>query len=74
DKKNTDVREAEELVLLTVQDDNTFYVRLEIAAPDRARAEADASRLAESALRDSGFSDEDAVLGPAVVTGIESDY
>ncbi|WP_406413868.1 hypothetical protein OG923_31405 [Streptomyces halstedii] len=74
DPQNTGLGEAEELDLLTVQDDNTFSVRLEIAAPDRARAEAEASRLAESALRDSGLTAEDAVLGPAVVTGIESDY
>ncbi|AEN08384.1 MULTISPECIES: hypothetical protein [unclassified Streptomyces] len=74
DPHNTELGEAEELELLTVQEGNTFSLRLEIEAHGRADAEAQAKRLAEAALRENGLTAEDAPLGPAVVTGIDSEY
>ncbi|MGC5342431.1 hypothetical protein ACPXCE_08100 [Streptomyces sp. DT24] len=74
DPHNTELGEAEELDLLTVQEGNTFSIRLKIEAHDRAEAEAQAVRLAEAALRENGLTPGDAPLGPAVVTGIDSEY
>ncbi|MEV6019056.1 hypothetical protein ACFYXJ_16785 [Streptomyces sp. NPDC002667] len=73
DPQNTDLGESEELSLLTV-DDNRFSVRLEVEATDRRSAEAEAVRLVSGALRDSGLSADDAPLGPASVTGIDSEF
>ncbi|MEU9233841.1 hypothetical protein [Streptomyces subrutilus] len=70
---HTDLSEAEEVELLTVHEDGTFSVRLEIEAADRAAAEDDAVRLAGGALRGLGFSEKDAPLGPPAVTGIEGE-
>ncbi|WP_031082164.1 hypothetical protein [Streptomyces sp. NRRL WC-3549] len=74
DPHHTGLGEAEELDLLTVQEGNTFSIRLHIEAHDRADAEAQAVHLAESALREGGLTAEDAPLGPAAVTGIGSAY
>ncbi|GGX84713.1 hypothetical protein [Streptomyces fructofermentans] len=74
DPKNTDLGESEELSLLTVQDDGMFVVRVEVDADDRAGAESEAVRLVSGALRDNGLTDRDAPLGPAVVTGIDSEF
>lgn len=75
DPRNTDMGESEELNLLTVQEEgNTFSVRLEVEAPDQAGAEADAVRLVSAALRDSGFTQDDAPLGPPAVTGIDREF
>ena len=74
DPANTGFGESEELSLLTVQDGNTFSVRLEVEAAGRSEAEANAVRLVSAALRDSGISEEDAPLGPAAVTGIDREF
>jgi hypothetical protein len=74
DPQNTDLGESEELSLLTVDENNTFSVRLEVEAADRRSAEAEAVRLVSSALRDSGLSEDDAPLGPAAVTGIDREF
>lgn len=74
DPQNTDLGESEELSLLTVDENNTFSVRLEIEAADRKSAEAEAVRLVSGALRDSGLSEDDAPLGPAAVTGIDREF
>ncbi|MFF3057274.1 hypothetical protein [Streptomyces sp. NPDC057909] len=74
DPKNTDLGESEELNLLTVGEGSTFSVRIEVEADSRAGAEAEAVRLVSSALRDSGFSQDDAPLGPAAVTGIDREF
>jgi hypothetical protein len=73
DPKNTDLGESEELSLLTVEE-NHFSIRLEVEAPDQASAEAEAVRVVSGALRDSGFSENDAPLGPATVTGIDREF
>ncbi|MFD3696880.1 hypothetical protein ACFWUZ_12130 [Streptomyces sp. NPDC058646] len=72
DPARSDLGEVEELDLLSVNDDGTFCLRLEVEAADRASAEDTALRLAASALRASGLSENDAPLGPPVVTGIDS--
>lgn len=74
DPQNTDLGETEELSLLTVDENHTFSVRLEVRATDRNSAEAEAVRLVAGALRDSGLSEDDAPLGPAAVTGIDREF
>ena len=74
DPKNTDLGETEELNLLTVGEGSTFSVRLEVEADSQAGAETEAVRLVSSALRDSGFTQDDAPLGPAAVTGIDREF
>ncbi|MFJ4839404.1 hypothetical protein [Streptomyces sp. NPDC088746] len=71
--QHTDVSEKEGLDLLSLGDDATFSIRLEVDAPDRYEAEMDAVRLVSAALRETGFAEEDAPLGPPAVTGIDSD-
>ncbi|MEU0786757.1 hypothetical protein ABZ341_34970 [Streptomyces sp. NPDC006173] len=74
DPQNTDLGETEELSLLSVDENHTFSVRLEVEAADRRTAEAEAVRLVSGALRESGLSENDAPLGPAAVTGIDSEF
>ncbi|WP_053848402.1 hypothetical protein [Streptomyces sp. NRRL B-24085] len=74
DPRNTDLGESEELSVLTLEDDGMFAARVEVEAPDRLQAEAEAVRLVSRALRDSGLAERDAPLGPAVVTGIDSEF
>ncbi|MFI2780542.1 hypothetical protein [Streptomyces sp. ALB3] len=71
--RHTDLSESEGLDLLTLNDDGTFSVRLEVGASDRYEAELDAVGLVSSALHESGFAEADALLGTPVVTGIDSD-
>ncbi|MFD9408157.1 hypothetical protein ACFWBN_14220 [Streptomyces sp. NPDC059989] len=68
----SDLGQAQELDLLTVNEDGTFCLRLEVEAADQAHAEAAAVRIAESALADAGLAERDAPLGPPAVTGIDS--
>ncbi|MFJ4776128.1 hypothetical protein [Streptomyces sp. NPDC088762] len=72
DPARSDLGEAEELDLLTVNEDGTFCVRLEVEAPDRARAEDAAVHITASALAEAGLAERDAPLGPPAVTGIDS--
>jgi hypothetical protein len=51
-----------------------FAARVEVEAADRSQAEAEAVRLVSRALRDSGLAEEEAPLGAAVVTGIDSEF
>jgi len=74
DPRNTDLGESEELSLLTVDEDGMFAARVEVEAADRSGAEAEAVRLVSQALRDSGLGEEDAPLGAAIVTGIDSEF
>ncbi|MFF7177991.1 hypothetical protein [Streptomyces sp. NPDC008121] len=70
--QHTDVSENEGLDLLTLNEDGTFSVRLEVDAPDRYEAELDATRLVVAALQDAGIPPADVPLGPPAVTGIDS--
>ncbi|WP_053748886.1 hypothetical protein [Streptomyces sp. MMG1533] len=74
DPKNTDLGESEELSLLTVDEEGMFAARVEVEAGDQSGAEAEAVRLVSRALRDSGFAEEDAPLGAAIVTGIDREF
>ncbi|MFD9465660.1 hypothetical protein [Streptomyces sp. NPDC060027] len=74
DPQNTDLGETEELSLLTVDENHTFSVRLEVEAANQSSAEAEAVRLVAGALRESGLSADDAPLGPAAVTGIDREF
>ncbi|KIF78364.1 hypothetical protein QR77_40475 [Streptomyces sp. 150FB] len=71
DPQQTTLGEAEDLDILSVNENNTFNVRLEIEADDNPSAEASAKEKAEAALRAAGFSEDDARLGRPTVTGID---
>ncbi|MFE9566788.1 hypothetical protein ACFYM0_37485 [Streptomyces sp. NPDC006487] len=70
--RHTEVSENEGLRLLTLHDDGTFSIRLEVEAPDKYEAELDAMRIVTEALKEAGLSESDAPLGPPAVTGIDS--
>ncbi|MEW2371436.1 hypothetical protein AB0940_19045 [Streptomyces sp. NPDC006656] len=70
--RHTEVSESEGLRLLTVNDDGTFSIRLEVEAPDKYEAELDAMGIVTAALKEAGVSESDAPLGPPAVTGIDS--
>ncbi|MDF3300296.1 hypothetical protein [Streptomyces tropicalis] len=72
DPHRTALGREEDLDLLTVNDDNTFSIRLEVTADDRRAAERKAKQTAASALREAGFGDTEAPLGPTTVTGIDN--
>lgn len=72
DPHRTRTGDAEGLDVLTVNEDNTFTIRLTVEADSGPRAEQDAQHLAESALRAAGLDRDKAPLGPAVITGIDS--
>ncbi|MEU7428493.1 hypothetical protein [Streptomyces sp. NPDC040750] len=73
DPHETRLGNAEDLDVLSVNDDNTFTLRLTVEADSGPHAEEEARRLADSALRDAGLDDGSTPLGPAVITGIDSD-
>ncbi|MEU5275284.1 hypothetical protein ABZ782_02285 [Streptomyces asoensis] len=73
DPHHTRMGSEQDLDPLTVNDDDTFTIRLAVDADSAPLAEEDARRLADSALRAVGLDDTQAPLGPAVVTGIDSD-
>ncbi|WP_328322505.1 hypothetical protein [Streptomyces sp. NBC_00388] len=70
--QHTDVSESEGLDLLTLNEDRTFSIRLEVDAADRYEAELLATRLVTAALKEAGIKEADAPLGPPAVTGIDS--
>jgi hypothetical protein len=73
DPQATAFGEAEDLDLLTLYSGtNAFSLRLEVEADDTAHAEDEARRIAADALQGAGFSEQDAPLGDAVITGIDS--
>ncbi|MEU3979190.1 hypothetical protein AB0F77_03625 [Streptomyces sp. NPDC026672] len=72
DPHHTHMGNEEDLDVLTVNDDDTFTLRLTVDADSGPEAERAARRLAESALGSVGLDDSSAPLGPAVVTGIDS--
>ncbi|QTD96225.1 hypothetical protein [Streptomyces cyanogenus] len=73
DPHGTRMGSAEDLDVLSVNDDNTFTLRLTVEADTGPHAEEEARRLADSALRDAGLDERTAPLGPAVITGIDSE-
>ncbi|MER7762499.1 hypothetical protein [Streptomyces sp. NPDC097619] len=70
--RHTEVSESEGLSLLTLHDDGTFSVRLEVEAPDKYEAELDAVEIVASVLKEAGLSESDVPLGTPAVTGIDS--
>ncbi|MFF9060528.1 hypothetical protein ACIRPQ_22435 [Streptomyces sp. NPDC101213] len=73
DPHRTQMGNSEDLDALSLNDDDTFTIRLTVEADSAPHAEESARRLAQSALRESGLDEGDAPLGPAAVTGIDSD-
>ncbi|MFH9553041.1 hypothetical protein [Streptomyces sp. NPDC017435] len=73
DPHRTRLGDAEDLDPLTVNEDDTFTIRLAVESDSVPHAEEDARRLADSALNAAGLDDTSAPLGPAVITGIDSD-
>ncbi|MET7698681.1 hypothetical protein [Streptomyces sp. NPDC005485] len=73
DPHHTSLGRREELDLLTVNDDRTFSIRLEVTADDIRTAERQAKETAAAALHKAGFTNAQAPLGPATVTGIDNE-
>ncbi|MER6465525.1 hypothetical protein ABT278_34385 [Streptomyces sp. NPDC001228] len=73
DPHGTKLGSAEDLDVFAVNDDNTFALRLTVEADTSAEAEQEARRLADTALRDAGLDADGVPLGPAVITGIDSE-
>ncbi|MEU4875981.1 hypothetical protein [Streptomyces sp. NPDC021608] len=73
DPHRTRMGDAQDLDPLTVNDDDTFTIRMAVEADSVPDAEEDARRLADSALRAAGIDGSAAPLGPAVITGIDSE-
>jgi hypothetical protein len=73
DPHGTRMGSSEDLDVLRVNEDNTFTLRLTVEADTGPHAEQEARRLADSALRDAGLDERTAPLGPAVITGIDSE-
>ncbi|MFF4402920.1 hypothetical protein [Streptomyces sp. NPDC001480] len=71
--RHTRASESEGLELLTVNEDRTFSVRIEVDAEDRYEAELDAVEFLSTSLKDAGVPEGEAPLGPPAVTGIDSD-
>ncbi|MFI7387751.1 hypothetical protein [Streptomyces sp. NPDC049813] len=72
DPHQTELGREEDLDLLTVNEDNTFSMRLEVSAGAGEEAQHKAERTAAEALRAAGFGADDAPLGPPAVTGIDN--
>ena len=73
DPHGTRMGDAEDLDVLSLNEDNTFTLRLTVDADTGPHAEEEARRVAGSALRDAGLDEASAPLGPAVITGIDSE-
>ncbi|MFJ9821407.1 hypothetical protein ACIRU3_40400 [Streptomyces sp. NPDC101151] len=73
DPHTTRMGSTEDLDVLNVNEDNTFTLRLTVEADTGPHAEQEARRLADSALRGAGLDEKAAPLGPAVITGIDSE-
>ncbi|ANP52643.1 hypothetical protein J2Z21_000154 [Streptomyces griseochromogenes] len=73
DPHTTRMGYAEDLDVLNVNEDNTFTLRLTVHADTGPHAVEEAGRLADSALRGAGLDEGAAALGPAVITGIDSE-
>ncbi|GAA1372051.1 hypothetical protein [Streptomyces beijiangensis] len=73
DPQTTTFGEAEDLALLTLYSGTkAFSLRLEVEADDTTGAEDEARRIAADALQVAGFTEAEAPLGDAVITGIDS--
>ncbi|GGW76978.1 hypothetical protein GCM10010503_63490 [Streptomyces lucensis JCM 4490] len=73
DPHGTRMGSAEDLDVLSVNEDSTFTLRLTVEADTGPHAEEEARHLADRALRDAGLDERSAPLGPAVITGIDSE-
>ncbi|MFF3341213.1 hypothetical protein [Streptomyces flavidovirens] len=72
DPQHTQLGQSEELDILTVNDNGTFSIRLEVDADDSHSAELHAKQAAATALREAGLTEDEAPLGPTAVTGIDT--
>ncbi|OEJ23682.1 hypothetical protein AR457_03395 [Streptomyces agglomeratus] len=72
DPHHTSLGQSEDLDILTVNDNGTFSIRLEVDADDSRSAETHAKEVAAAALREAGLSEDEAPLGPTAVTGIDT--
>ncbi|MGW7054190.1 hypothetical protein [Streptomyces sp. NPDC054887] len=72
DPQHTSLGQTEDLDILTVNDNGTFSIRLEVDADDSHSAEAHAKEVATAALREAGLTEDRAPLGPTAVTGIDT--
>ncbi|MGW7410910.1 hypothetical protein [Streptomyces sp. NPDC054863] len=74
DPRHTALGKAEDLDRLTLDDENsTFVIRLEVHAATGKEAEAQARRIAAAALRSVGLGEDEAPIGPAAISGIDTE-
>ncbi|MBT2488024.1 hypothetical protein J7E96_05640 [Streptomyces sp. ISL-96] len=72
DPQHTALGRSEDLDILTVNDNGTFSIRLEVEADNSHSAEQQAKQVVAAALRQAGISEDQAPLGPTAVTGIDN--
>ncbi|CAM5234562.1 hypothetical protein AB0M94_02705 [Streptomyces xanthochromogenes] len=71
DPRGTQLGEAEHLEMLTFYSGSSaFSIRLEVEADDTKAAEQQARQTVSAALRTAGYSQDQAPLGDATITGI----
>ncbi|CAM5458034.1 hypothetical protein GCM10010329_33060 [Streptomyces spiroverticillatus] len=74
DPRHTALGEAEDLDRLSLDEENsTFVIRLEVQAATSGEAELEARRIAERALRSAGLDEQAAPMGPAAISGIDTE-
>ncbi|MCX5206552.1 hypothetical protein OG897_34745 [Streptomyces sp. NBC_00237] len=74
DPRHTALGEAEDLDRLTLDTENsTFVIRLEVQAATSGEAELEARRIAGAALRSVGLDEKAAPMGPAAISGIDTE-
>ncbi|GAA3491639.1 MULTISPECIES: hypothetical protein [Streptomyces] len=74
DPRHTALGEAEDMDRLTLDEENsTFVIRLEVQAATTGEAETEARRIAETALRAAGLDENAAPMGPAALSGIDTE-
>ncbi|MFI5801718.1 hypothetical protein [Streptomyces sp. NPDC051561] len=74
DPRHTHLGETEDLDRLTVDEENsTFVIRLEVHAATTKEAEAEARSIATRALRAVGLTEDSAPMGPAALSGIDTE-
>ncbi|MFD3513437.1 hypothetical protein [Streptomyces sp. NPDC058657] len=74
DPRHTTLGETEDLDRLTLDEENsTFVIRLEVQAATTKEAETEARRIAAAALQAAGLTPDNAPMGPAALSGIDTE-
>jgi plasmid stability protein len=74
DPRHTTLGENEDLDRFTLDEENsTFVIRLEVQAATTGEAETEARRIATAALASAGLDENSAPMGPAAISGIDTE-